>query len=106
VPWGIRCGMTELTRDEVIARVKDGESLEGEDLSGLDLRRANLSGADLRGTKLSGADLTGAYLGQANLRGTKLTGANLGETDLGGGLSLGSLSPSSARMDPGSCTSI
>ena len=83
--------MTELTRDEVIARVKDGESLEGEDLSGLDLRRANLSGADLRGTKLSGADLTGAYLG---------------ETDLGGGLSLGSLSPSSARMDPGSCTSI
>ena len=73
--------MTELTRDEVIARVKDGESLEGEDLSGLDLRRANLSGADLRGTKLSGADLTGAYLGQANLRGTKLTGANLGETD-------------------------
>ena len=37
--------MTELTRDEIIARVKDGESLEGEDLSGLDLSGANLSGA-------------------------------------------------------------
>ena len=34
--------MAELTREEVIARVEADESLEGEDLSGLDLSEANL----------------------------------------------------------------
>ena len=34
--------MAELTREEVIARVEAYESLEGEDLFGLDLSEANM----------------------------------------------------------------
>ena len=39
--------MPKLTRKDVIARVKSGDSLEQENLSGLDLTGADLNGANL-----------------------------------------------------------
>ena len=66
--------MAKLTFEEVIAKVKAGESLKEEDLSGIDLRLANLSGIDLRRAKLSGADLSRADLTGANLRFADLLG--------------------------------
>ena len=40
--------MAKLTREDVIARVKSGDSLEQEDLSGLDLSGADLYQANLQ----------------------------------------------------------
>mgnify|MGYP001158487211 CR=1 FL=1 len=51
--------MADFTREEVIAKVAAGESLEGADLEGVDLQGAHLRGADLRGAKLGGASLLG-----------------------------------------------
>mgnify|MGYP001246215141 CR=1 FL=1 len=50
--------MAKLTRKDVINRVEAGDSLEQEDLSGLDLSRANLTT-----TNLIGADFSDAALG-------------------------------------------
>lgn len=84
--------MAELTREEVIEKVRKGESLAGKDLSALDLGNANLSGADLSGANLSRADLSisnisgsnlsGAKLMDTTLDGTTLSGANLCRTNL------------------------
>ncbi|MBI5788668.1 MAG: pentapeptide repeat-containing protein [Candidatus Schekmanbacteria bacterium] len=86
-----------LTRNEILDKSKNGESLAKADLSGVDLRginlrsvnlsEANLHWADLRKADLSEADLSGANLREANLRGailqgTKLQGAFLEKTDL------------------------
>ena len=51
---------TNFTREEVVAKVAAGESLEGADLEGGDLQGADLRGADLVGADLSQADLKGA----------------------------------------------
>ena len=40
--------MPDFTRDEIIAKIAAGESLEGADLEGVDLQGADLSGANLR----------------------------------------------------------
>jgi hypothetical protein len=68
-----------MTRDEILAAVKERKSLYGADLSGANLRSANLSGADLRCADLRSANLSGA-----NLRGVDLSGANLSGADLYG----------------------
>jgi uncharacterized protein YjbI with pentapeptide repeats len=60
------------TRDEVIALLASGASLEGVDLS-----RSDLSGLDLRGRKLAGALLVGARLDGACFDGADLAGAVL-----------------------------
>lgn len=61
--------------------------LNGANLIGVDLRKANLKyayliEADLRGAKLRGADLTCADLYNANLQGADLYNANLKGADL------------------------
>ncbi|MBM4373816.1 MAG: pentapeptide repeat-containing protein [Deltaproteobacteria bacterium] len=70
----------KLTRDDVLARVKAGESLSGADLRGLDLSRAalqsaKLDGANLDGANLDGADLCDADLADATLRNASAEGA-------------------------------
>ena len=60
--------MPDFTREEVIAKVAAGESLEGADLEDVDLQGADLSEANLRKADLSGADLSGANLSRADLR--------------------------------------
>ena len=64
--------MAEFTRKEVGEKVRLNESLEGADLSGLDLAGANLSFAHLEDANLSYAFLMGA-----NLRWSYLDGADL-----------------------------
>ena len=59
-----------------------GLNLEGADLSGLNLIRANLSGANLEGADLSGAFLRYANLSGANLEGANIEGADLFDADL------------------------
>jgi hypothetical protein len=76
-----------MTRDEILTKVKNGESLRGADLRGADLSGAYLRGAYLRGAYLryaylSGADLSCADLGYANLGGANLSGADLGYANL------------------------
>jgi uncharacterized protein YjbI with pentapeptide repeats len=81
--------MAELTREEVISKVKAGESLAEKDLCGLNLSKTNLSRADLSKTKLIDAYLTGANLSKVDLKDadlsqTKLIAADLTEADLSG----------------------
>ena len=59
--------MTDLTRDEILAAVREGEPLSGANLSGANLYRAYLYRANLYRANLSGADLSGAYLTWATL---------------------------------------
>ena len=59
-----------------------GASLDGADLTGLHLFKANLEGASLRGADLSGAELTGANLTSADLERAVLVGTGLGHARL------------------------
>jgi len=77
----------DLTREQVVALLKQATSdkpadlrrknLQKVDLSGLDLRHADLWGADLRYADLSHANLAGQNLDLTIMRGTDLSGANL-----------------------------
>ena len=69
--------MSKLTRDEVIARVASKKTLQGEDLSNLNLSQTDLYLANLNGAYLTDADLTEANLCRANLTRANLTRANL-----------------------------
>lgn len=51
--------------------------VEGQNLSGMDLRGVNFKGADLRGVDFHDADLRGADFTGANLEGARLDGADL-----------------------------
>jgi len=78
-----------MTRDAVLAALRDGQSLVGADLSraklsGVILSDADLSRANLSGAILSDVDLRDANLRDANLRGTDLRGTDLRGTDLRG----------------------
>jgi len=76
-----------LTRELVLAALKDaspehpadftGRDLSGLDLSGIDFKRANLSRCRLVGTKLTKAQLFSVTLSDAMLTGADLSGANL-----------------------------
>ena len=57
---------------------------EGEDLSGVDLRRARLGGAPMVGAQLGGRDLRHIVLAKADLRQADLRDALLDEADLSG----------------------
>ncbi len=67
--------------DDVCLRIAD---LEGIDLSGAGLNRADLSSADLTDADLSGAELNRADLSGADLTGVDLSGAELNRADLSG----------------------
>jgi Pentapeptide repeats (8 copies) len=60
------------------------DTLEGVDLRGAYLYRADLAGANLRGARLSGADLREAILAGADLTGASLCHAALSQSDLTG----------------------
>ncbi|WPL16395.1 Type III effector pipB2 [Thiorhodovibrio winogradskyi] len=68
-----------LTREEVIARHAQGESLAGAILSGVDLSGLDLSGADLTMTQLNKTKFTKTILDQA-----QLVQCMAGETDFAG----------------------
>ena len=61
-----------------------GAQLEGADLTSANLRQANLQKADLRNANLEDADLFGADLGQDDLTGARLAKADLRNADLRG----------------------
>ena len=67
----------------------EGYSLQGEDVSDLNLSRlrlvrCNLGGANLANTNLQDAELASVNLASANLQGANLTYANLGNPHLSG----------------------
>ena len=79
----------KLSREEVLGKISQGESLEEYDLRGIDLKNADLKGADFRKAKLryadfSGSDLSGADFREANLRHAVMRDANLSGADLRG----------------------
>ena len=99
--------MADYSREAVLDRSKQGESLERADLRDLvlsnanlenanlrradlegvnfeeaNLRNANLMNANLRDAYLANADLEDAYLQKADLEGANLEGANLQNADL------------------------
>lgn len=86
--------MADLSRDEVLRRVRAKQSLKRAGLAGVDLSGANLEGVDfsradfegaiLDDAKLAGALLTNASLRNASLKGANLEGANLSRADLDG----------------------
>lgn len=87
--YGIEAGEEEppITREDVLAAVAAGASLEDRDLRGLDLSRASLPGAQLarailEGVNLSGADLSGAHLEGASLCGADFSHARLRKASL------------------------
>ena len=65
-----------------LAQVKQLPTLNGADLSGVDLRWADLTGVNLKGANLAGADLRWATLMGANLKGADLRGAIIDGTFL------------------------
>jgi uncharacterized protein YjbI with pentapeptide repeats len=79
--------MAHYSREEVLAKVKRGESLERVDLTDLALDQANFESTNLRRADLAGVDLEGSNLKQANLSSSNLceaylVGANLEEANL------------------------
>ena len=76
--------MSAMTREKILAAVREGRSLSGANLAGANLAGASLRWADLTGASLRRADLSEADLPWANLRWADLTGANLSEADLTG----------------------
>jgi uncharacterized protein YjbI with pentapeptide repeats len=79
--------MGELTRDQVLQRLRKNEKLERADLRGIDLSHASIPGAalsraDLEGANLEAVVLKKASLKNANLREAYLAGADLQEANL------------------------
>ena len=82
-------GEEPYTIQDVLNCLKNGESLEGADLSGsklmkVDLKKLNLRGSCLQSADLRYADLTRTILENANLKEADLTGAILEGADLSG----------------------
>jgi uncharacterized protein YjbI with pentapeptide repeats len=73
-----------LHREQVLEKLRRGETLRGLSLRGVDLSGAKLGPADLTRADLERADLRGVYLEKANLRGASLRGARLNDADLRG----------------------
>lgn len=81
LPEERKAGLAAL-REEVLQRLKRGESLARMDLAGIDLKGADLKGADLSEAYLEFADLSGADLSGAKLRGAIAAGVNFSGTKL------------------------
>ena len=91
--------MSAMTREKILAAVREGRSLYGADLRGAILSGADLAGADLRRADLRRADLFGADLYGANLRWASLRWANLSGVR-GGILTVDGLHPYRAILVP------
>lgn len=74
----------EFTRELVLEKVKNGESLADCKLKGLDLSAADLQGAQLRGVQFQYSDLRASNLRDADLSGANFRHVNLQEADLSG----------------------
>jgi len=74
------------TRDQVLARIARGESLEDQDLTGIDLACADLRGINFKNAILQGAVLTRARLEGADFRGASLAQADLREANCQGAI--------------------
>jgi uncharacterized protein YjbI with pentapeptide repeats len=79
--------MGELTREQVLHKLRKNEKLERADLRGIDLSKAAMNGAllsraDLEGANLEAAVLRKANLKNANLREAYLAGSGLQEANL------------------------
>lgn len=68
--------------NEWFAEVGENILLEGADLKGVHLERAQLLAAHLEGADLSGANLERAYLARARLQGASLIGGSFGHVNL------------------------
>ncbi len=66
-----------MTREELLAKVDEGEVIAGEDLSGLDLSGLDLSGVVFEKTSFRGARLKDAKLSESMFNGCDLCGADL-----------------------------
>jgi uncharacterized protein YjbI with pentapeptide repeats len=81
--------MGELTRDQILERLRRAEKLDRADLRGVDLAKAALPSAalgraDLEGANLGGTNLRGAVLKNASLREAFLVAADLRDANLEG----------------------
>ena len=65
--------MAELTRDQVLQKIRRGEKLERADLRAVDLSKTQLVGVSLARADLEGANLEGAVLRKSNLKNASLT---------------------------------
>ena len=72
----------EKYKETLTTSIKSGKSLEGANLSRVDLRNLELARADLKGANLSRADLSDTNLFDANLKNAELVGADLSNADL------------------------
>lgn len=70
------------TRMEIERRIREGESLDGLDMSDLDLSGFDFSGKSLQGCRFDRANLKRCRLHGANLTGASLEGTDLGEAVL------------------------
>jgi len=73
-----------MTRDSILAAIRDGKSLVGANLNNADLSSTNLRHTDFHGANLTDADLRGTNLSNAILRYADLTDANVTNAILGG----------------------
>ncbi|MBT6053497.1 MAG: hypothetical protein HOG49_42520 [Candidatus Scalindua sp.] len=78
--------MADLTRKEVIEKVRKGESFKSVVLKHIDLSSADLSDANFSGANLSGANLSGVNLSNANLVDAVVECADLSNANLSGAL--------------------
>lgn len=74
--------MANLSREQVVKRLKNSQSFDREDLRGIDLsdlpmERGRFARADLEGANLQGASLAAAIFSSANLRAVNASGADL-----------------------------
>jgi len=74
--------MAELTRDQVLQKLRKNEKLDRADLRGLDLSKMPMTGALLARADLEGANLEAAVLRKANLKNANLREAYLAGCDL------------------------
>jgi uncharacterized protein YjbI with pentapeptide repeats len=81
LPKERQAGLAAL-RDEVLQRLKRGESLARMDLAGIDLKGVDLKSADLSEAYLEFADLSDADLSGAKLKGAIAAGVNFSGTKL------------------------
>jgi uncharacterized protein YjbI with pentapeptide repeats len=83
-PQEVYATMPDMTREQLILRVKKGDKADRADLRGLDLSKAALAGASLARADLEGANLEGANLQRAVLKSAILRAADLTGADIGG----------------------
>ena len=81
----MRENLAGLPKSELVQAIHDGPSVNGHDLSKVDLSGVNLARANMTGVRLDGADLSGAYVQGVIARDASFAGANMRDAALPGG---------------------